>query len=80
MKDKSTSVQTGFCRLSYRVLNAKTNELKECLLVKVWKFHDFSLTHILCEIKIGDSRSEKSGIFSTFRRFDFYDFLALFEG
>ena len=67
MKDKSTSVQTGFCRLSYRVLNAKTNELKECLLVKVWKFHDFSLTQILCEINVWDFRRAKSTIITYFR-------------
>ena len=71
MKDKSTSVQTGFYRLSYRVLNAKTNELKECLLVIVWKFHNFSITQILCEIKIGDCRNKKSGIFSIFKRSEF---------
>ena len=28
----------------------------------VWKFHDFSITQILCEINIWDSRSAKSAI------------------
>ena len=30
----------------------------------LWKFHDFSITQILCEINFWDSRSAKSVIFS----------------
>ena len=31
----------------------------------MWKFHDFSITQILREIKFGDSRSAKSAILSS---------------
>ena len=45
----------------------------------MWKFHDFSITQILGEIKFGDSRSAKYTIlFLTHLvdlSFDFYDFL-----
>ena len=43
----------------------------------MWKFHDFSITQILREIKFGDSRSAKSGIFTHLEalNFDFRNFL-----
>ena len=43
----------------------------------VWKFHDFSITQILREIKIEDSRSAKSAIFINLEalNFDFHAFL-----
>ena len=48
----------------------------------MWKFHDFSITQILREINLEDSRSAKSAI-STIQEalnFNFYEFFALFEG
>ena len=30
----------------------------------VWKFHDFSVTQILCEINFGEFRTSKSTIFA----------------
>jgi len=46
----------------------------------VWKKHDFSITHILREIKLGDSRSAKSAILAHLvaLNFDFCDLFALF--
>ena len=37
--------------------------LRHCILT-VWKFHDFSITQILREINLEDSRSAKSPILS----------------
>ena len=41
------------------------------------KFHDFSITQILREIKFEDSRSAKSSIFPHLEalKFDFYEYL-----
>ena len=43
----------------------------------VWKFHDFSITHILREIKFEDSRGAQSAIFTHLEALDFgfYEFL-----
>ena len=43
----------------------------------VWKFQDFSVSQILREIKLGDSRTAKSAILthSEGLNFDFYEFL-----
>ena len=45
----------------------------------VWKFHDFSITQILREIKFEDSRSAKSTIFTHLEalNFDFMHFCTL---
>ena len=47
----------------------------------VWKFHDFSITQILREIKFEDSRSAKSAILTHLEglEFDFYGFLYLLK-
>ena len=48
----------------------------------MWKFHDFSIRQVLCEIKFGDCRNAKSAIFYTCRASEFW-FLwnfALFQG
>ena len=47
---------------------------------KVWKFHDFSITQILCEIKFGDSRSAKSAILANSEalNYDLFFILAFF--
>ena len=36
-------------------------------------FHDFSITHILREIKYGGSRSSKNAVFAIFGALDFID-------
>ena len=43
----------------------------------MWKYHDFSITQILREIKFGDARSAKYAIFMHLEalNFDFYEFL-----
>ena len=43
----------------------------------MWKFHDFSITQILREINLGDSRSAKSAISTHLDalNFDLYEFL-----
>ena len=49
----------------------------------MWKFHDFSITQILREIKFGDSRSAKSAILTHLEALNFDHFYAispLFEG
>ena len=51
----------------------------------MWKFHDFSISQILREmreIEFGESRSAKYAIFTNLDalNFDFIDFFALFEG
>ena len=48
----------------------------------VWKFHDFSITQILCEINFRDSRSAKSAIITHLEalNFDFYEFLHFLKG
>ena len=38
----------------------------------VWKFHDFSITHILREIKFEVSRSAKSAILTLLEALNFY--------
>ena len=47
----------------------------------VWKYHDFSITQILREIKFGDARSAKYAIFMHLEALNFEccDF-ARFEG
>ena len=47
-----------------------------------WKFHNFSITQILCETDYGDSRSAKSVISTHLRslNFDILVIYALFEG
>ena len=49
----------------------------ETLPHTVWKFHDFSITYILCEINFGDSRSPKCVTLTHFDNlnFDFHAFL-----
>ena len=46
-------------------------------LATVWKFHDFSITHILREINFGVSKRAKSVILKYFETldFDFYEFV-----
>ena len=44
----------------------------------MWKFHDFSITHFLREIKFGDSRSTKSAILTSLEALN-YDFYASFH-
>jgi len=51
------------------IRKTKTNIVYICT---EWKFHDFSFTQILREIKFGDFRSAKSAI-ST--HLDFYEYL-----
>ena len=43
----------------------------------MWKFHDFSIAHILREIKFEDSRSAKTAISTHLEvlNFDFYELL-----
>ena len=43
----------------------------------MWKFQDFCITQILCEINFVDSRSAKSAISTHFEalKFQFYEFL-----
>ena len=43
----------------------------------MWKFHDFPITQILCEINFWDSRSATSTIFTHLEalNFNFYEFL-----
>ena len=43
----------------------------------MWKFHNFSITHILREINFEDSRSEKPAISAHLEalNFDFYEIL-----
>ena len=43
----------------------------------IWKFHNISITQILCEISFADSESAKSAIFTHLetQKFDFYEFL-----
>ena len=50
------------------------NSIKLLTIHTVWKFHDFSITQILCEIKIGESRVSKSAIFTHLEalNFDFF--------
>ena len=40
----------------------------------MWKFHDFSITHILCEINFGDSRSAKTAVFALLGSVNFCPF------
>ena len=46
-----------------------------------WKFHSFSIIHILREINFGDSRSAKSAIFTVLEalNFDFDEVLQLLK-
>ena len=43
----------------------------------MWKFQDFSITHILCENKVRESRVSKSAILINCEalNFEFYEFL-----
>ena len=41
----------------------------------VWKFHDFSFTHILREINVGESRSAKTAVFAIFWNLYFANFV-----
>ena len=45
------------------------------MLHTVWKFHDFAINHILCEINFIGSRSAKPAILTFFEalNFDFYE-------
>ena len=45
-------------------------------LLTVWKFHEFSVTWILREIKFGNSKSAKSAILTHLEglNFDFHEF------
>ena len=47
----------------------------------MWNSYEFSITHILREINFGDSRSEKSAIFTDLGalNFDFNEFLHFFK-
>ena len=49
----------------------------DCCKFTVWKFQDFSITQILCEIYYGDSRSAKSVILTHLEalNLDFHEFL-----
>ena len=51
-------------------------------LLTVWKFHDFSITHILREINFWDPRSAKSAILAHLEtlNFVFLGIFAFFEG
>ena len=55
--------------------------LSKSILCTVWKFHDFPITQILCEINFGISRSAKSAISTHVEalNFDFYEFLQFLE-
>ena len=41
----------------------------------VWKFQDFSVTQILREIKVGESRSSKTAFFATFKALNFVNLM-----
>ena len=43
----------------------------------MWKFHDLSITQILCEIKVGESKASKIAILTHLEalNFAFYEFL-----
>ena len=53
-----------------------------CLHTTVWKFQDFSVTQILREINLGDSRSTKSANLTYLEalNYDCSEFFALCEG
>ena len=57
------------------------NGLKKVNKITVWKFNDFSITQILREINLGESRSAKSAILTHLEalNFDEYEFLGLFQ-
>ena len=47
----------------------------------MWNSYEFSITHILREINFGDSRSEKSAIFTNLEALNFYFHeICIFEG
>ena len=54
------------------------NTLTDCTM---WKFHDFAIIQILCEIKFEDSRSAKSAILTHLEAliFDVYAFFFTFR-
>ena len=61
--------------------NSKQSLLKS-MLCTVWKFYEFPITQILCEINFGDSKSAKSAIATHVLEalnFDFYEFLQFLE-
>ena len=41
----------------------------------MWKFQDFSVTQILREIKVGESRSSKTAIFATCKALNFVNLM-----
>ena len=47
----------------------------------MWKFHDFSISQTLREIKFGESRNAKSAIFTHLEalNFDFNEYLHYFK-
>ena len=53
-------------------LFSKINFTKNAPYDSVWKFHDFSMTHILPEVNVGDSRSAKCAILTHLEAFNFY--------
>ena len=65
--EKSWNFRTVFCYSIFRENKPFT----------MWKFQDFSVNHILREIKFRDSRSTKSAIstHSEALKFDYYEFL-----
>ena len=71
------SKKLKFLELEYLQCLKSRNSIKLFTIHTVWKFHDFSIIQILCEIKIGKSRVSKSGIFTHLEalNFDFYEFM-----
>ena len=58
-------------------------KLKIMLFSTVWKFHNFSVTQILCEINFWDYRMAKSTILSHLENemlnFEFYEFFHILK-
>ena len=70
--------QIPFFRLKvFWAINAIARYENESAVVTVWKFHNFSITQILREIKFWNLRSAKSDISRHLEalNFDFYEFL-----
>ena len=65
----------------FQLLHKSIPHPLETLITTVWKFDNFPITHILCEINFGDSRSARYVILTRFEalNFDFYEFLYLEE-
>ena len=81
--------QIGFLKWEIRYFLYKLRLImdKLCIHIQpfyltVWKFHDFSITHILREINFGDSASTKSDISTHLEtlNFDFFAFLHFLKG